>query len=111
VRWIGTRGQLRKTARSLGIHGHFYYAAPGHGFTLAQEMLGNTADATPVTGAVKLKAGGQLGKLERGDLVEISVDGSGAWRPWLSTVASQVRARGLRAAPATSLVRTKPDEH
>jgi UDP-glucose 4-epimerase len=111
VRWIGTRGQLRKTARSLGIHGHFYYAAPGHGFTLAQEMLGNTADATPVTGAVKLQAGGQLGKLERGDLVEISVDGSGAWRPWLSTVASQVRARGLRAAPATSLVRTKPDEH
>jgi hypothetical protein len=111
VRWIGTRGQLRKTARSLGIHGHFYYAAPGHGFTLAQEMLGNTAGATPVTGAVKLNPGGQLGKLDRGDLVEISVDGSSASRTWLSAVAAQVRARGLRPTPATSLVRTNPDEH
>ncbi|HEY0631794.1 MAG TPA: NAD-dependent epimerase/dehydratase family protein [Thermoleophilaceae bacterium] len=111
VRWIGTRGQLRKTARGLGIHGHFYYAAPGHGFTLAQEMLGSTTDATPITGSVKLKAGGLLGKLDRGDLVEISLDGSGDWRPWVSAVAAQLRARGLRATPATGLVRTKPDEH
>ena len=110
VRWIGTRGQLTKCARSLGIHGHFYYAAPGHGFTLAQEVLGKTTGATPVTGAVKVRAGGQLGKLERGDLVEISVDGGGAWRPWLTTLASQMRARGLRATPATSLVRAAPDE-
>src|SRR5439155_692069 len=109
VRWIGTRGQLRKTARSLGIHGHFYYAAPGHGFTLAQEVLGNTTGATPVTGAVKLKAGGRLGKLERGDLVEISVDGSSDWQPWLSTLATQVRARGLHAMAATELVGAKPD--
>ena len=57
VRWIGTRGQLNKTARSLGLHGHFYYAAPGHGFTFAQEVLGKTTGATPVTGAVKLKPG------------------------------------------------------
>jgi UDP-glucose 4-epimerase len=111
VRWVGTRGQLTKCARALGIHGHFYYAAPGHGFTLAQEVLGKTTGATPVTGAVKLAAGGRLGKLERGDLVEISVDGGSAWRPWLSAVVSQLRARGLRATPATSLVRTKPDEH
>jgi hypothetical protein len=111
VRWIGTRGQLTKTARSLGIHGHFYYAAPGHGFTLAQEVLGKTTGATPITGALKLKPGARLGKVERGDLVEVSVDGGSAWRPWLSTVVSQMRARGLRATPATSLVRGAPDEH
>jgi hypothetical protein len=111
VRWIGTRGQLKKTARSLGLHGHFYYAAPGHGFTLAQEVLGKTTGATPLTGAVKLKAGSQLRTLERGDLVEISVDSGGAWRPWLSSLCEQMRARGLRPTSATSLVRAGPDQH
>ena len=111
VRWIGTRGQLTKTARSLGIHGHFYYAAPGHGFTLAQEVLGKTTGATPVTGAVKLAYGGQLGAVERGDLLEISVDGGRDWRPWLSSLVLQMHARGLRATTATGLVRAAPDEH
>jgi hypothetical protein len=111
VRWIGTRGQLKKTARSLGIHGHFYYAAPGHGFTLAQEVLGKTTGATPLTGAVKLKAGSQLRTLERGDLVEVSVDSGAAWRPWLSALCAQMRARGLRPTSATGLVRAAPDEH
>jgi hypothetical protein len=111
VRWIGTRGQLRKTARSLGIHGHFYYAAPGKGFTLAQEFLGSTTGATPVTGAVKLGDGEQLGTLDRGDLMEVSVAGGASWRPWLSSIVGHVRARGLQAVSAVDLVRSKPDEH
>jgi UDP-glucose 4-epimerase len=111
VRWIGTRGQLTKTARGLGLHGHFYYAAPGHGFTLAQEVLGKTTGATPITGAVKLKAGGRLGTLERGDLVELSVDGGRDWRPWLSSLVAQMRAQGLRPTSATTMVRAGPDEH
>jgi UDP-glucose 4-epimerase len=111
VRWIGTRGQLKKTAHSLGLHGHFYYAAPGHGFTLAQDLLGKTTGATPVTGAVKLKPGGRLGKLERGDLVEISVDGSSDWRPWVASLVAQMRGDGLRPTSATSLVRAGPDQH
>jgi hypothetical protein len=111
VRWIGTRGQLGKTARGLGIHGHFYYAAPDRGFTLAQDLLGKTAGATPVSGAVKLKMGAQLGKLERGDLVEVSLDDRGAWRPWLATLTAEMRARGMRVVSAADLVRTGPDEH
>jgi UDP-glucose 4-epimerase len=111
VRWIGTRGQLGKTARGLGIHGHFYYAAPYEGFTLAQDLLGKTAGATPVSGAVKLKMGAQLGKLERGDLVEVSLDGRGAWRPWLATLTADMRGRGMRVVSAAQLVRTEPDEH
>jgi UDP-glucose 4-epimerase len=111
VRWIGTRGQLKKTARSLGIQGHFYYAAPGHGFTLAQEVLGKTTGATAVTGAVKLKAGSRLGKLERGDLVEVSLDGNGTWRPWLSSLCAQMRADGLRPTSAISLVQSGRDQH
>jgi UDP-glucose 4-epimerase len=111
VRWIGTRGQLKKTAHGLGLHGHFYYAAPGHGFTLAQDLLGKTTGATPVTGAVKLKQGGRLGKLERGDLIEISVDGGSDWRPWVASLVAQMRADGLRPTSATSLVRAGPDQH
>jgi UDP-glucose 4-epimerase len=109
VRWISTRGQLRKTAKGLGLKGHYYYAAPGTGFTLAQDILGHTAGATPVSGAVKLKAGGHLGSLERGDLVEISIDGA-TWRPWLSSLLGQTRARGMHAVSAVDLVRAKPDE-
>ncbi|MEA2426861.1 MAG: hypothetical protein QOF37_489, partial [Thermoleophilaceae bacterium] len=111
VRWIGTRGQLGKTARGLGLHGHFYYAAPDRGFTLAQDLLGKTAGATPVSGAVKLKMGSQLGKLERGDLVEVSLDPSKDWRPWLATLTAQMRARGVRVVSAARLVRSEPDEH
>jgi hypothetical protein len=109
VRWIGTRGQLNKTARGLGLQGHFYYAAPGHGFTLAQDLLGKTTGATPVTGAVKLKMGSGLGKLERGDLIEVSL-GGGDWRPWLSSLCAQMRARGLRPTSAVQLVRAGPDQ-
>lgn len=110
VRWIGTRGQLNKTARSLGIHGHYYYAAPGKGFTLAQDLLGHTTGATPVSGAVKLSVGGHLGTLERGDLVELSVGSGTSWQPWLTSVVEQMRAQGLRAVSAADLVRSEPDE-
>jgi UDP-glucose 4-epimerase len=110
VRWISTRGQLGKTAKGLGLKGHYYYAAPGKGFTLAQDILGHTAGATPVSGAVKLKAGGHLGNLDRGDLVEISIDDGTLWQPWLSSLLGQMRARGMHAVSAVELVRAKPDE-
>jgi hypothetical protein len=109
VRWITTRGQLGKTAKGLGLTGHYYYAAPVSGFTLGQDLLGHTAGATPVSGAVRLKTGGQIGKLDRGDFVELSIDGT-AWRPWLNSVLAQMRARGLHAVSATVLVHAKPEE-
>jgi UDP-glucose 4-epimerase len=109
VRWIGTRGQLGKTARGVGIHGHFYYVAPDKGFTLAQDLLGKTAGATPVSGAVKLSMGTQLGKLERGDLVELTLDSNRDWRPWLATLTAEMRSRGLHMVSGAELVRTEPD--
>jgi hypothetical protein len=62
-----------------------------------------------VSGAVRLKTGGQIGKLDRGDFVELSIDGT-AWRPWLNSVLAQMRARGLHAVSATVLVHAKPEE-
>src|SRR4051794_34183153 len=110
VRWIGTRGQLGKTARGLGLHGHYYYAAPGKGFTLGQDLLGHSAGATPVSGAVKVATGHTLGKLERGDLVEATVGEDPTWRPWLGSMIAQLRARGLRATSAADLIRDEPDQ-
>jgi UDP-glucose 4-epimerase len=110
VRWLGTRGQLLKTAKGLGLKGHYYYAAPGTGFTLAQWILGHTAGATPMSGSVKLKSGGHLGALDRGDLVELSIDNHSNWRPWLSALLGQMRARGMHSVSATSLVSSKPYE-
>jgi UDP-glucose 4-epimerase len=111
VRWIGTRRQLDKTAKSLGISGHFYYAAPGKGFTLAQDLLGHSAHGSPVAGAVKLDIGGRLGNnVDRGDFVEVSVTSGKAWRPWIVRLLGEMRARGLHAVSADGLVRTRPED-
>jgi hypothetical protein len=54
--------------------------------------------------------GGELGKLEHGELVEVSLDGSPDWRPWLDTPTTEMRARGLHVVSAAELVRTEPDD-
>ena len=108
VRWIGTRGQIHRAAKALGINGHVYYAVPGTGFTLAQDLLGHTAGATPVTGSVKVPPYGGLGVIQRGDLIEISVTDEPGWRAWLDSLCRQVRQRHLSAVSAATLLRSGP---
>src|SRR4051794_20788441 len=108
VRWIGTRGQIHRAAKQLGINGHVYYAVPGTGFTLAQDLLGHTAGATPVSGSVKVPPYGGLGVIERGDLIEISVTNQPGWRAWLNSLCRQVRQRHLTAVSAATLLRSDP---
>ena len=104
VRWIGTRGQIHRAARELGISGHVYYAAPGTGFTLAQDLLGHTAGATPVAGEQKITTGSQLGNIRRGDLLEVSVEDGAGWEMRLDDLCRQLNERGLDAVPASTLV-------
>ena len=108
VRWIGTRGQIHGAAKRLGIDGHVYYAVPGTGFTLAQDLLGHTAGATPVSGSVKVAPYSPLGKVQRGDLVEVSVPDGPGWRGWLHSLCRQVQGRGLTAVSAAALLRSGP---
>jgi UDP-glucose 4-epimerase len=108
VRWIGTRGQIHRAAKDLGISGHVYYAVPGRGFTLAQDLLGHTAGATPVAGGVRLAPYGRLGDVRRGALLEVSVPDAPGWRGWVDSLCGQIRARGLSAVPAATLVRSGP---
>jgi UDP-glucose 4-epimerase len=108
VRWLGTRTQIKGAAKKLGINGHVYYAVPGRGFTLAQDLLGHTAGATPVSGGVKLAPYGRLGRLQRGDLLEVAVPDDPGWRDWLGSVCGQIRARELSAVSAATLLRSGP---
>jgi UDP-glucose 4-epimerase len=109
LRWIGTRSQIHSAAKDLGLKGHIYYAVPGSGFTLAQDLLGHTAGATPVSGGVKVAQYGHLGKnLERGDLIEVSLGGDAGWRPWIGSLVRQVRAHGYTAVSAATLLRSGP---
>jgi hypothetical protein len=82
---------------------------PGTGFTLAQDLLGHTAGATPVSGGVKVNAYGSLGKkLTRGDLIEVSIGNDAGWRAWIGSLVRQVRARGYTAVSAATLLRSGP---
>jgi UDP-glucose 4-epimerase len=108
VRWLGTRSQLRRAAKKLGIKGHIYYAAPGDGFTLGQDLLGHTAGASPVAGEQKVGPGTPVGSIERGDLLEMTVTDTPGWRAWVRTVPRQLRARGLTAVTVGDLLRSGP---
>jgi UDP-glucose 4-epimerase len=106
LRWLGTRGQLHNAADDMDISGHIYYAAPGEGFTLGQDLLGHTAGASPVAGAVKVGPGTPMGDIERGDLLEVSVRDAPGWRIWVRAVCRQLRDRGLSAVSAARLLRS-----
>jgi hypothetical protein len=104
VRWMGTRSQLKRLARALGVTGHIYYAAPEHGFTYTQSLLAHTAGASAVRGQVQLAGTHALDRVDRGDIVELTVDGP-AWRTRLRAVCTELRAQGLTAVPADELLR------
>jgi UDP-glucose 4-epimerase len=106
VRWIGTRTQLHGEAKRLGLSGHYYYASPERGFTLAQELIGKVQGASPLAAAVHFGGDDQkLGNVHRGDLVEATVD-AGSWRAELDSLCAQLRARGLHAVSAAALVQS-----
>jgi hypothetical protein len=108
LHWIGTRGQIHRAAHELGISGHVYYAVPGKGFTLGQDLLGHTAGASPVAGATKVGPGTPIDSVDRGDLLEVSVSAGPGWREWVDAVCRQVRGRGLSAVSAARLLRSGP---
>jgi hypothetical protein len=44
--------------------------------------------------------------VERGDLLEISVTPGTAWRPWLESIVTRLRAQGLNAVSASMLLQS-----
>jgi UDP-glucose 4-epimerase len=106
VRWVGTRSQIKHLAHDLGVTGHIYYEAPTHGFTYTQSLLAHTAGASAVKGRVRIVGVGPVKGLDRGDIVQMSIDGTD-WRARLHSLVRQLRSRHLRAVPADDLLRRK----
>jgi UDP-glucose 4-epimerase len=104
VRWMGTRSQVRRLARDLGVTGHIYYGAPAHGFTYTQNLLAHTAGASAVRGQVQVVGSEAIDSVDRGDIVELSVSGPD-WRARVRRVCEQLRSRQLSAVPADDLLR------
>jgi UDP-glucose 4-epimerase len=105
VRWMGTRSQIKRLAKDLGVSGHIYYEAPSKGFTYTQTLLAHTAGASAVKGRVRIAGTGAIDDLDRGDIVELSVSAGSDWRARLISLCRQLRARHLHAVPADMLLR------
>jgi processive 1,2-diacylglycerol beta-glucosyltransferase len=104
-RWMRTRGALRSQARALGLRHRFYFLEPQNGLTVGQLVLARTAGATPVAGAVQMKAGGRLPQrpMRSGDVLVVSVDGSSGSLRGIERIVSWVDSDGLSVEPLGSL--------
>ena len=104
IRWMGTRSQVKRLGRDLGVTGHIYYEAPAKGFTYTQNLLAHTAGASAVRGQIRLAGTGPIGHIDRGDIIQVTLTES-SWRDRLAALCSQLHARHLRAVPADDLIR------
>jgi processive 1,2-diacylglycerol beta-glucosyltransferase len=104
-RWVRTRGTLRSQAHALGLHHRFYFLQPPGGLTVGQLLLARTAGALPVAGSLRLSARGPLPQrpMRAGDVLVVSVDGSGASLRGVDRVVSWLRSSGLAVEPLGSL--------
>jgi processive 1,2-diacylglycerol beta-glucosyltransferase len=110
LRWVRTRGTLGAQAHALGLRHRFYFLEPAGGLTVGQLVLARTAGATPVAGAIWLKASGPLPQrpVRAGDVLIVSADGSAASLAGLERLVSWLRSSGLSVESLASLVRSAP---
>lgn len=103
--WVRTSGTLRSQARALGLGHSFYYLEPAGGDSVGQLVLGRSAGATPVKGAVRLSArrGRLQGRVRAGDVVVVEADSSAASLAGLEGIVSRLEADGLGVEPLSSL--------
>jgi hypothetical protein len=108
LHWVRTRGLLRSQARALGLRHHFFYVEPRGGLSVGQLVLARTAGATPVSGALRLRATGPLPQrpTRAGDVVVVELDGSRASVLGLERIISWVSGDGLGAEPLAWLTRS-----
>ncbi|HLM85759.1 MAG TPA: glycosyltransferase [Solirubrobacteraceae bacterium] len=108
LRWERTRGLLRSQARALGLHKRFYYLQPPGGLSVGQLVLGCTADATPVQGALRVSSTGRLPQrpMRAGDVLVVEVDGSSASVSGLARIVAWLGSSGLGVEPLASLTRS-----
>jgi len=107
-RWERTRGLLRSQARALGLSHRFYYLQPRGGLSVGQLVLGRTAGAIPVKGALRLSmpCGLPHRPMRAGDVLVVEVDGSTSSVLGLERIVSWLSSDRLDAEPLTQLTRS-----
>jgi hypothetical protein len=103
VRWLGTRGVLRRMTHALGYGHHFFYTS--RGFSIGQYLFAHGAGGRPIAGAVQLDGGDTIGQLHAGEVVELSVRNDQGLVPLLIALRQRLSAEGLHAVPVGELMR------
>jgi len=106
ARWLAVRRDLKRRAHRLGPRGRIYFVAPPSGLSLAGYVFAHTAGGVPVIGAVTLDRyhPAKSGRLQAGEVVLVTVDGSPEGESVLKNFVSALEERGLRAVSVSSLV-------
>ncbi len=106
LRWMQTRGVLRREAGALHLRRHFFYLAPQAGPALGQLILAKTAGgARPVEGSVQVTATSPVPSqpLRRGDVAVVTLDGSAASLHSFDRFAAELAAERLSGVTFASL--------
>src|SRR5450755_2608545 len=103
VRWLGTRGQLRRLTNSMGVSRHFLYVTRGP--SLGQWLIAHGAGGRPIAGAVRLEHDDTVGRLRAGEVVELSVANLSDLNPLMTQLRSELSAEHLHAVPVGKLMR------
>jgi processive 1,2-diacylglycerol beta-glucosyltransferase len=98
--WIHTSSVLRRDARTLGLHHRFFYLEPRDP-TVGQLLLGRSAGGVPVRGSIALDSRSPLPAraFRKGDVIVVTVSGSGPSYAVLDRVADALSSDGLVGLP------------
>jgi UDP-glucose 4-epimerase len=104
VRWLSTRGQLRRMVGTSSTDRHFLYATSGP--SIGQWLFAHHAGGRLVAGAVQLHdADDSVGDLRPGEVIEVNVDSDRQLEQVLDKLVSGLREGHLTAVPVGQLMR------
>ena len=106
LRWVRTRSVLHAQARALGLHHRFYYLQPAGGLSVGQLVLGRTAGAIPVRGALRISATARRclsAAMRAGDVLVVELGGSAGVAAGFERIVGWLGSEGLGAEPLGSL--------
>jgi hypothetical protein len=103
VRWLGTRGQLRRVLGGAGInHRHFLYVAASP--SIGQWLMARRAGGRPVAGAVRLDGTDHVGPLRAGEVVELTPTNAHDLSNLATELGRELKAQHLTGVPVSQLM-------
>jgi UDP-glucose 4-epimerase len=103
VRWLGTRGALRRIVNPMGPSHHFLYASRGP--SVGQWWMAHRAGGRLVAGAVHVDGNARtLGDIHPGEVIELSVPRSGNATGLVRKLRQELHSEHLSAVPVGRLI-------